>query len=364
VPEDYYEILGVERTASTAEIKRAYRRLARQYHPDVANRDPQAEALFKKISEAYAVLSDPAKRRQYDLQGSAAVDMFFQNGFPDIFEIFRSAFGDMPFGHPSARQRGQSLRVEATVSLQEVLTGTTREVKYTRVGVCGHCEGTGVEPGTTVRRCPTCGGSGQVRQHRQTFMGSLTTIGTCPECGGRGEVVEQSCEECRGQGVTRQHAHLEVEIPPGIEAGRELVVEGGGNAVPGGRAGDLHVHVRVGPHELFERHGQDLATQLAVSFSQATLGTIVEAPALAGTVELKIPAGTQSGTQLTISSQGLPPFGGGRRGDLLVRVQVATPTHLTPRQKQLLEEFARESGESINTKEEGLFERIREALGG
>lgn len=364
--DDYYQILGVARTASSVEIKKAYRRLARKYHPDVNNGDPQAEARFKQISEAYAVLSDPHKRRQYDLRGSAAVDIFFRNGFPDIFEIFESAFGNMPFG-PFGRQRGarrgQSLRVETTVSLKEVLAGTIKEVKYTRIATCEHCQGTGAEPGAMVRRCPTCGGTGQIRQYRHTFMGSLTTIGTCPECGGQGEVVEEVCRECDGQGVTRRQAQLSVEIPPGIETGRELVVGGAGNAVPAGRAGDLHVRVRVQPHDLFKRRGQDLVTELTVSFPQAALGDAIEIPTLDDRAELRIPAGTQSGTELRLRSQGLPPFGGGRRGNLLVRIQVATPHSLTQRQKELLVEFAREAGETINL-EEGFLGRMKDALRG
>ena len=288
--DDYYQILGIQRTATTAEIKKAYRRRARMYHPDVNNGNPEAEQTFKRISEAYAVLCDPEKRRQYDLRGRAGVDVFFRDGFPDIFEIFQSAFGDMPFGRTAGAQRGQSLGVETTVTLAEVLVGPPTELEYTRVGVCERCGGAGAEPGSQVRRCPMCEGSGQVRQHRRTFLGSLTTVGVCPQCGGQGEVMEQLCTECEGQGVTRQQVHLEVEIPPGVEPGREMIVEGGGNAVPGGHAGDLHVRVRIAAHELFERHGQDLVTQLTISFPQAARGATVEVPTLEGTTELTIPA--------------------------------------------------------------------------
>ncbi len=361
--DDYYRILGVERTAGTAEIKKAYRHLARKYHPDVNNGDPHAEAKFKQISEAYAVLCDPHKRRQYDLRGSAAVDTFFRDGSPDSLEIFESAFGGMPFGHQRTQRRGQSLRVEVEVTLEEVLTGATKEVEYTRIGICEHCAGTGAEPGSQVRRCPTCGGSGQVRQHRHTFMGTLTTIGTCPECGGQGEVVEEVCQECEGQGVIRQQQQLSVEIPPGIETGRELIVEGAGNSIPGGGSGDLYVRVRVAAHDVFERHGQDLETELTVSFPQVALGDTIEIPTLDSKAQLKIPPGTQSGAQMRLRSQGLPSLGGGRRGDLLVTIQVATPIRLTQRQKELLTEFARETGKTISPKE-GFLGRMKDALGG
>ncbi len=361
---DYYEILEVDRTASSTEIKKAYRRLARKYHPDVNNGDPQAEQKFKHISEAYAVLSDPQKRRQYDRRGYAAIDEFFHNGFPDIFEIFQSAFGDMPFGRSAGRPRGQSLRVEVTVDLGEVLTGTTSKVEYTHIALCEHCQGTGTEPGAQVRRCPTCGGTGQVRQHRRTILGSLTTIGTCPRCGGRGEIVEQVCSKCDGQGVARQRTELEIEIPPGIEAGRELIVQGAGNAVPGGQAGDLHVRVHVAAHEVFQRRGEDLATQVSISFPQAALGATVQVPTLEGHTEVYIPPGTQSGTELKVPAQGLPHFGSRRRGDLFVRVHVATPTQLTPRQRELLEELAREFQQSADSERSSLFARMKEVLGG
>ena len=361
---DYYEILGVDRTASSTEIKKAYRRLARKYHPDVNDGDPQAEQNFKHISEAYAVLSDPQKRQQYGRRGHAAIDEFFRDGFPDIFEIFQSAFGDMPFGQPAGRPRGQSLRAEVTVNLGEVLTGTTSKVEYTHIALCEHCQGTGAEPGAQVRRCPTCGGAGQVRQHRRTFLGSLTTIGTCPDCGGRGEIVEQICSRCHGQGATRQRTELEIEIPPGIEAGRELIVQGAGNAIPGGQAGDLHIRVHIAAHEVFQRRGQDLTTEMRVSFPQAALGADVEVPTLQGYTPLRIPPGTPSGTELKVASEGLPRFGGGRRGDLIVQIYVVTPTQLTPRQRELLEELAREFQQSADSDQSSLFARMKEVLGG
>jgi len=344
VPTDYYEVLGVEPGASNTEIKRAYRRLARKYHPDVNNGDPSVERKFKQISEAYAVLSDRQKRRQYD-RGGFSGD-WFPGGMPDIFEIFEQAFGGSPFVRTSRRTHGRNIQAEVTISLEEVLTGTSRTLEYQRVGPCQHCDGSGLEPGTGTRRCPTCNGVGQVRRQQRTFMGVMTTVTVCPDCGGQGEIAEQACQVCAGQGVAQVDEELEIAIPAGIADRQELVVRGGGDAAPGGRTGDLYVLVHIEPHELFERKGRDLHTDLTISFSQATLGETIAIPTLDGEAELEIPPGTQPGTELRLAECGVADMDSPRRGDLIVHVQVAVPERLTARQRELLREFAAEQRNS------------------
>ncbi len=338
---DYYEILGVERTTSTADIKRAYRRLARQYHPDVNNDDPTAEQKFKAISEAYAVLGDPRKRREYDLGGHPGIDWFFEGGL-DVFQIFDQVFGGSPFAQTTRRRQGRSIQAAVSVTLEEVLAGTTRTIEYSRIGSCPQCEGSGMAPGSSLRRCPTCGGAGQVRQTRRTLLGVMTTVTVCPDCGGKGEVMDRPCQMCGGRGMAEVDEELEVTIPPGIANAQEMVIRGAGDIAPGGRDGDLYVVVHVEPHELFEREGNDLHTNLTISFAQATLGDTVVVPTLASERELTIPAGTQPGTLLNLSEEGLADLESGRRGDLIVHIQVAVPRQLTRRQRQLLEDFAAE----------------------
>ena len=338
---DYYEILGIGRTTSTGEIKRAYRRLARRYHPDVNNGDPPAEQKFKAISEAYAVLSDPRKRREYDLRGHRGIDWFFDGGL-DIFEIFRQAFGDTPFGQGTTQRQGRSIQAQVSIDLAEVLSGTTRTIQYSHLATCTHCEGNGIEPGSSVRRCPTCQGTGQVRQTRQSFLGVMTTIGVCPDCRGQREVVDHVCQQCRGQGAVEVDEELEVTIPAGIGNGQEMLIRGAGDVLPGSYSGDLYVVVHIEPHELFERHDSDLHTHLSIGFAEAALGTQVAIPTLEGEANLEIPPGTQPRAQPRLPGHGLVDMQSGRRGDLVVRIQVTVPQRLTKRQRELLEELAAE----------------------
>ncbi len=344
MPTDYYEVLGVESGASNTEIKRAYRRLARKYHPDVNNGNPNAEQKFKQISEAYAVLSDVKKRRQYD-HGGAPGD-WFSGGMPDIFEIFEQAFGGSPFVRTSRQARGRNIQAEVTISLEEVLTGTTRTLEYRRVGQCQHCTGSGREPGTGTRRCPTCNGMGQVRRQQRTFMGVMTTVTVCPDCGGQGEMAEQACQACNGEGVAEVDENVEISIPAGIADRQELVLRGGGDAVSNARSGDLYVVVRVEPHELFERKGRDLHTDLTISFAQAALGETILIPTLDAEIEVQISPGTQPGTELRLAECGVVDMDSRRRGDLVVHIQIAIPDRLTTRQQELLREFATEQGNS------------------
>ncbi len=361
---DYYDLLGVDRNASQEEIKKAYRRLARKLHPDV---NPDGAEKFKAISEAYAVLSDPQKRAQYDRFGTTDPTAFdFSGGFPDIFEIFNAAFSDTPFGADfSAPRQGQSLRYELTISLEEVLHGGSREIEYQRIRLCQRCGGTGAEPGTTLRTCPTCRGSGRIRHTQHTFLGTMSTISTCPTCHGRGEVLTEPCQQCRGRGLERAVEKTTVDIPRGIEDGQELVIRGMGHeAGPGARPGDLHVRFHVAEHDTFVRQGADLIFHLQISFPQAALGDIVTVPSLDGEVELQIPAGSETGDELRLPGRGLPRLRSNRRGDLRVILRVATPKRLTRRQKELLLELAREEGKQIHPQDGNFFQRMRDAFGG
>lgn len=363
VTTDYYELLGVSRDATTDEIKRAYRRLARRYHPDVNNGDPEAAELFKQISVAYAVLSDEEKRRQYDL-GILGNDGF-SSGFPDIWQIFESAFAGSPFGSPFAGpQRGRDLQVGVTLDLAEVLTGLEREITYSRTALCEHCGGEGVEPGSPVHRCETCAGRGEVRQTVNTLLGVMTTVRPCSRCGGAGRVAEQRCRECQGQGAVRREETLTVRIPPGVGHGDELVVRGAGEELPGAAPGDLVVRISVRKHPLFTRRGRDLEMTQEISYLQAILGDTLTVPTLTGETEVLLPAGSQPGDVLEVPGEGLPDRGGSRRGRLLINLRVVIPRQLGERERELLEELARERGLKPPAPAKGLFERLRDSLGG
>lgn len=372
--QDYYELLGVDRQASEADIKRAYRKLARQHHPDVNRDNPQAEELFKQISEAYAVLSDPQRRAQYDrfgdgtVNGTAGGSDFGGSSF-DIFDMFASAFGGDPFGFGRGAGRasevGHSLRYDLQVTLEEVMHGCEKQVQYSRMAACETCDGSGAAPGTSPKRCPTCNGNGRVRSAHQTFLGTISSVHDCPQCRGRGEVVDVPCEECSGHGVVRRDETLTVSVPPGVETGDEVVMRGFGEAPPGGgRAGDLYVRFLVAEHRRFIRRGADLHMELPVGIVQAALGDTVSLETLDGPASLHVPEGTQTGEDLVLNGLGLPRTNAARRGDLHVHVRVVTPTDLTPRQRELLQAYAAERGEEVRPDERNLFERIRDAVTG
>jgi molecular chaperone DnaJ len=363
VATDYYEILGVGREASTEEIKRAYRRLARQHHPDVNRNDPQAEETFKRISEAYAVLSDEEKRRRYDRGGRGD---FFPGGVPDFWQIFESAFGGNPFGSPTwaGPRQGRSLEATLTLDLNDVLTGAEREVVYTRPALCGHCQGEGIEPGASLRPCGACGGQGQVRQTVNTFFGVMTSVTTCPHCAGAGQIPDQLCRECHGQGVLQRRETVTAQVPPGVGHGDQLVMRGAGEEVPGGVPGDLLLRLTVRKHPLFTRKGRDLEMTREVSYLQAALGDTLTVPTLTGETQVTLPPGTQPGDCLEVPGEGLPDQSGGRRGRLIIHLQVVIPRSLSERERELLEQLAEESGLEPPPPPKGLFERLRDSLGG
>jgi molecular chaperone DnaJ len=367
VPRDYYEILGLSRDCGNVDIKRAFRRLARLYHPDVC-KEPEAEERFKEIGEAYAILSDPQRRAHYDRFGHGAPQGFgFQTGFPDIFElfneVFRTGFGAPP-GAPGP-SRGADLEYELAIDLAAVATGIETEVELPRQAECPRCDGSGAEPGTTPQTCPVCGGSGYVERQRRTILGVFATAGPCPECRGRGAVIASPCAECSGSGMVEAAQTVRIEVPAGIKDGQRIRHAGQGDMPAGGGIpGDLYVRVRVQPHEVFRRRDRDLLMQLDLSFSQAALGDCVSVPTIDGDAELTIPPGVQTGDALRLPGQGLPPLHGGPRGDQIMIVRVLTPTDLDDEERRILLELALKRNEEI-TPQDGdrtFFERIREAF--
>ncbi len=363
---DYYEVLGVTRDAEAAEIKKAYRKLALENHPDRNQGDPQAEARFKEAAEAYDVLGDAAKRQQYDQFGHAAFgpgggpsfhnleDIF--SAFGDIFGGGGGIFGDLFGGGRRSRggpRRGRDLKIVLDLTLEEIDAGARKTVALKRLEHCQACQGSGCKPGTSRQTCGTCGGRGQVARNAGFF--SMAT--TCPTCRGAGQTIESPCNSCRGAGTVQERTEIEIDIPAGIEEGVRLRVAGEGDAgAPGGPRGDLFVLVRENEHKLFQRSGPDLLTEVPFSFSQLALGDRVEIPTLRGRVEMNVPAGTASGKIFRLRGQGLPHLDGAGRGDQLVRVFVEVPAKLSERQKELLREFGEIEVERSGKR--SFFERV------
>lgn len=369
MPEDYYQILGVSRDCEQIEIKRAYRRLARRYHPDVC-KDDGAEDRFKEISKAYAVLSDPQKRRNYDMYGEEGNNGRSAGAPSDIFDLFNQVFGGAGGGFGGfgrqAQARGADLSYEVTIDMRGVLEGFEAELDVTRQAECDDCGGSGAAPGSAPSTCDMCGGRGYVSQHRQTLLGVMATSSPCPRCKGRGTVVTDPCPSCNGQGVTRSTQKVLVAIPPGIKDGQRIRMAGHGDVPPGGGIpGDLLIGVRVQRHPHFRRQDRDLVMDLDLSFAQAALGDTVTVPTLDGETEVVIQPGAQTGETIELQGRGLPPLRGGRRGRQIINLRVVTPTDLDEEQRGLLMELALRRGESIEPVEHpGLFDRIRKVLGG
>ena len=368
----FYEILGVDRGASDAEIKRAFRKLAQQWHPDVSS-EPAAVERFKEINEAYQVLSDPQRRQVYDLVGRAGLgDMgaggspFGEGfaGFGDLFDAFFSGMGGAAAGSRRGRRpAGSDLRYDLRVGFEEAVRGVEKELEFDLLDRCETCGGSGAAPGSAPVTCPTCGGRGEVRTVRQTMLGQMVNVMPCSRCHGEGRTVEAPCQVCRGEGRLQRHKKLRVTIPAGIDEGHQIRLSGEGEAGPrGGPPGNLYVAVHVTPHPHLRREGTEIFFEQQLSIAQAALGTKVRIPTIEGDEELEIRAGTQPGTEIRLRGRGVPHLRrAGARGDLHVLVRVNVPTRLTKRQRQLLEELAAESGELVLPG--GLLDRMKDALG-
>ena len=360
---DYYEVLGVKKDASKQEIKKAYRKLALEYHPD-RNKSPDAEEKFKEISEAYAVLSDEEKRGQYDQFGHEGIsgrysweDIYRGADFDSIFRDLGFGFGgfgsifDMFFGGRTHKRngpiRGADLRSDLEITLEEAASGLEKELEVPGYDICGACNGSGLKSGTNSQKCSKCNGRGEIRYSRNYGGMYFTQVQTCDSCNGRGVPVENLCQKCKGTGAVQTLHKIRLRIPAGTEDGFSLRLAGEGKpGFKGGSKGDLYVVVHVKPHELFERRGDDIFYESQIDFPQATLGTKINVPTLTGIAKLKIPAGTQSGTIFRLKGKGMPYFDGRGKGDQFVNVVVRTPTRLTRRQKELVEELAEEMKQS------------------
>lgn len=363
---DYYEVLGVARNADAAQIKSAYRKLAMQFHPDQNPGDKAAEERFKEINEAYAVLSDPEKRAQFDRYGKAAFEGMGGAGgfgdFSDIFsEVFGEAFGDLFGARPGRRsngpERGADLRYDFEITLEQAYSGLEREIVAPREMTCEPCGGGGAEPGTKAETCATCGGAGQVR----AAQGMFRIVRTCNVCGGRGSVVRNPCKACGGRGRVKRDRTLSVKIPPGVEDGTRIRLAGEGDlGARGGPPGDLYIFLSVRPHKLFERDGMELFCRVPVPMTTAALGGDIEVPTIAGAKEsLTIIAGAQTGRRFRLKNQGMPRLQGRDRGDLHVEIFVETPINLTAKQKRLLAEFAEECGVDSHPQTRGFFDMMK-----
>jgi molecular chaperone DnaJ len=369
---DYYEILGISKSSSPDEIKSAFRRLARQYHPDV-NKETDAEERFKEINEAYAVLGDVEKRAAYDRYGHAGLNGF--GGAPDfsgldiddILNMF--GFGDMfgfGFGGRRSRQanrpqRGSSLQMVLEMEFEESVFGVEKEIQLTRDQVCSRCNGQKAEPGTSPVRCSTCGGTGEVRQTRQTLLGSMVQVIACPSCHGTGEIIESPCKQCRGKGLERVTLTKTIEAPSGVDNGTQIRLGGEGQpGLNGGPPGDLFLVVKVKPHKYFRRREDDILLNLDINLAQATLGAEVEVPTVDGPSILTIPNGTQPGTVLRMREKGVPHLRKRGRGDQLVVVNVDIPTKLSGEQRQLLEQLAKSLGTEVRPQERNFLDQLKD----
>ncbi len=376
MPRDYYEVLGVDRGADEAAIKKAFRKLARELHPDVNAHDPEAESKFKEAAEAYEVLSDGERRRTYDAYGHDGLRSggFAPNfeGFGSISDLFSAFFGqggfDSVFGGSRVRGgpvQGGDVVLGVAIDLGEAARGTTVEVTYEATATCETCRGNGAEPGTPIVTCPRCGGAGQIQAVQRTRFGQMVRTALCDQCGGDGRVAQTPCHTCDGRGITVTQRRVDVNVPAGIADGQRIRVTGRGHAGErGGPPGDLYVGVRVREDERFLRDGDDLVTAVDVPASLAALGGSIQVPTLDGEIPVDLPAGTQPGETITLGGRGMPPLGRGRTGDLRVVVSVAIPRRLTKRQRELLEELNESLTHENLHEHEGMLAKLKRALAG
>jgi molecular chaperone DnaJ len=374
---DYYEVLEVGRGASDAEIKKAYRKLAKQYHPDVNPGDKAAEAKFKEINEAYEVLSDPQKRSRYDQFGHAGVDPnsfggagagFGDFDFGGIGDIFESFFGGGGFGRSSRSrsgpQKGADLKYSVEISFEESAFGVEKEITINRHENCGTCGGSGAKPGTSPTTCKHCSGTGQVQFKQSTPFGQFINVKTCDICRGEGKIITDPCPACSGRGKVRKTIRKKLDIPAGIDDGQTISIRGEGDpGSRGGPAGDLFVTVAVRPHPIFKRQGNDVICEIPITFVQAALGAELEVPTLDGKEKYTMPEGTQTGTIFRLKNKGIPYLRGSGRGDQYVKVEIDVPKKLNDKQKELLRQFADISGDDVYEQRKGFFDKMKDALG-
>lgn len=370
---DYYEVLGLSKDASEAEIKKAYRKRARQYHPDV-NKEAGAEDKFKEVKEAYDVLSDSQARGQYDRFGHAATNQgagggqgdFGGGGFEDIFDMFFGGGGGGGRRNPNAPRQGADLQYTLTIEFTEAILGKDTEIRIPKEETCGTCDGNGAKPGTEPETCSVCNGTGQQEQVQNTPFGRVVNRRVCYSCSGTGKIIKEKCSTCHGEGRVQKHKTIPVQIPAGVDHGMKIRVTGHGEpGANGGPPGDLYIILRVREHRFFDRDGQDIHCEMPITFVQATLGDEIEVPTLNGRVNLKIPAGTQTGTHFRLKGKGVPSLRGRGNGDQHIRVKILTPKKLGDEQKQLLKQFAEISGDHIpEEQQEGFFDRVMKAFRG
>jgi molecular chaperone DnaJ len=371
---DYYDILGIPRNSSQDEVKQAFRKLARQYHPDV-NKDHDAEEKFKEINEAYGVLSDADKRARYDRFGKQGLgDLGGMHDYTaDFSDIFEELFG-FGFGGGGRRgsgasrrapRRGRDLQLEVELTFEEAIFGADKVLEFTRDEVCSTCRGNGAEPGSTPRTCGTCGGRGEVRQVRQTFIVQMVETVTCPACNGRGEIIDTPCHTCHGAGLERKRVQKKVAIPAGVDNGMQIRLPGEGQAgANGGPSGNVFLQVTVKPHEFFKRRNNDILLDIDINIAQATLGADIEVPTVDGPAQLEIPAGTQPGRVFKLNGRGVPRVRSNGRGDQMVVINVDIPRKLTKEQRELFEQLAGTLGTTPKPKQKGFLDWLNETLGG
>ena len=375
---DYYEILGIAKGADEKEIKQAFRKLAKQYHPDLNPDNKEAEAKFKEINEAYEVLSDPDKKAKYDQFGHAAFDQSqgFGGGasYGDFNDIFGDIFGDFfggsaGFGGGRAQRTGpkagSDLKIKLDITFEEAAFGTKKDIKINRIEKCNVCDGTGAKKGTGKKTCPTCDGAGSIKTVQRTPFGQFASTKTCTTCYGTGEIVEQPCEHCGGSGKEKKSRKLSINIPAGVDSGSVIPLRGEGNhGERGGPAGDLYVYINVKEHEIFERDGNDVWCEIPISFAKAALGGSIEVPTLDGKVKYEVPEGTQPGTIFRLKNKGIKNLRGSGKGDQYVKVQITVPKKLSDKQKSILEEFAVETGEREikSDDKKGFFGKMKDAF--
>ncbi len=375
---DLYEVLGVSKSASDEEIKKAYRKLVKKYHPDLNPGDKKAEAAMKEVNAAYEVLSDPEKKAKYDQFGHAGIDPTYGAGqggaygfddmdIGDIFGSFFGGFGGTGYGRQSQSrsqnrpQKGQDIGITIELSFEEAAFGCEKTISITRSETCGSCGGTGAKKGTSPETCPVCGGTGQVRTTQRTPFGVFQSAGPCTNCGGTGKVIKEPCPDCGGSGQVRKKRKINVKIPAGIDNGQTIPLRGQGNAGRnGGPSGDIYVTVSVRPHKLFQRSGSDVYLEMPISFTQAALGAQLTVPTIDGKVQYTMPEGTQHGATFRLRGSGIPNLGGKGRGDQYVQVKIEVPKNLTQEQKDILRKFEEAVDDEHYGEKKGFFKKVKE----